>query len=95
MANEDMYRRMKAEILGENEEDEEEEEEEEEEDDDEDDPVAIQDRTETNLVNLRRTIYLVIMSSLDYEECVHKLLKLRVPEDQEMELCQMVIECCS
>ena len=56
---------------------------------------AIQDRTETNLVNLRRTIYLVIMSSLDYEECVHKLLKLRVPEDQEMELCQMVIECCS
>ena len=95
VANEDMYRRMKAEILGENEEDEEEEEEEEEEDDDEDDPVAIQDRTETNLVNLRRTIYLVIMSSLDYEECVHKLLKLRVPEDQEMELCQMVIECCS
>lgn len=95
VANEDMYRRMKAEILGENEEDEEDEEEEEEEDDDEDDPVAIQDRTETNLVNLRRTIYLVIMSSLDYEECVHKLLKLRVPEDQEMELCQMVIECCS
>ena len=28
----------------------------------------IEDRTQTNLVNLRRTIYLTIMSSLDFEE---------------------------
>jgi hypothetical protein len=29
---------------------------------------AIEDATQTNLVNLRRTIYLTIMSSLDFEE---------------------------
>ena len=101
-ANEEKYRQIKAEILGEDSEGSDGEDEEDEEDEGEEDPIAaaqqqveIQDRTETNLVNLRRTIYLVIMSSLDFEECVHKLLKLRVPEDQEMELCNMVIECCS
>lgn len=36
----------------------------------------IQDRTQTNLVNLRRTIYLTIMSALDFEEAGHKLLKM-------------------
>ncbi|KOS12530.1 mif4g-domain-containing protein [Malassezia pachydermatis] len=105
-ANEEKYRQIKAEILGENsdedasEDDDDDDVDEEEEDVDEAAPqgeteLEIHDRTETNLVNLRRTIYLVIMSSLDFEECVHKILKLRVPEDQEMELCNMVIECCS
>jgi len=46
-------------------------------------------------VNLRRTIYLVIMSSVDYEECCHKLLKLNIREGQEIELCNMIYECCS
>lgn len=32
--------------------------------------------TEQDLVRLRKTIYLVIMSSVDFEECCHKLLKL-------------------
>lgn len=36
----------------------------------------IEDLTETNLVALRRTIYLAIQSSLDFEECAHKLLKM-------------------
>ncbi|WFD32909.1 pre-mRNA-splicing factor cwc22 [Malassezia sp. CBS 17886] len=104
--NEEKYAEMRQEILGEgsdaDEEDEEDEEDAEAEDDDgaADEPapadeLEIQDRTETNLVNLRRTIYLVIMSSLDYEECVHKLLRLHVAEDLEGELCNMVIECCS
>ena len=31
-------------------------------------------------VQLRRTIYLTIQSSVDFEECVHKLLKLQIPE---------------
>lgn len=47
------------------------------------------------MVNLRRTIYLVIMSSVDYEECCHKLLKLNIREGQEIELCNMIYECCS
>jgi pre-mRNA-splicing factor CWC22 len=40
--------------------------------------LLIQDQTNTNLVNLRRAIYLTIMSSLNFEECAHKLLKLDI-----------------
>lgn len=104
LANEEKYRAIKAEILGEDSDEGSTADDEEEEDDDEEEEEAaaggetqldIQDRTETNLVNLRRTIYLVIMSSLDFEECVHKLLKLQVRDDLQIELCNMVIECCS
>jgi MA3 domain len=35
------------------------------------------------------------MSALDYEEAGHKLMKLRLPEGQEIELCSMICECCS
>jgi pre-mRNA-splicing factor CWC22 len=45
-------------------------------------------------VQLRKTIYLVIMSSVDFEECCHKLLKLQIRPGQEIELCNMVLECC-
>uniref|UniRef100_A0A061QW61 Pre-mRNA-splicing factor CWC22 n=1 Tax=Tetraselmis sp. GSL018 TaxID=582737 RepID=A0A061QW61_9CHLO len=55
----------------------------------------ITDATQTNLVNLRRTIYLTIMSSLDFEEAGHKLLKIQLAPGQEMELITMLIECCS
>ncbi|MCO5563136.1 hypothetical protein L7F22_016772 [Adiantum nelumboides] len=71
-------------------------------DDDEDDEDAeeemqmkIRDETETNLVNLRRTIYLTIMSSVDFEEAGHKLLKIKLEPGQEMELNIMLLECCS
>ena len=57
--------------------------------------VKIHDQTETNLVNLRRTIYLTIMSSLDFEEAGHKLMKIKIPRGQEIELCTMILECCS
>lgn len=45
---------------------------------------GIEDRTETNLVNLRRVIYLTIMNALNYEEAVHKLLKVQIDEGQEV-----------
>ena len=45
---------------------------------------GIEDRTETNLVNLRRVIYLTIMNALNYEEAVHKLLKVQIKEGQEV-----------
>ncbi|KAJ9185406.1 hypothetical protein P3X46_005044 [Hevea brasiliensis] len=71
-------------------------------DDDEDDELEedeqqmqIKDETETNLVNLRRTIYLTIMSSVDFEEACHKLLKIKLEPGQEMELCIMLLECCN
>ncbi|ELU43819.1 cell cycle control protein (Cwf22), putative [Rhizoctonia solani AG-1 IA] len=56
---------------------------------------GITDMTETNLVNLRRTIYLTIMNALSYEEAVHKLMKVNIQEGQEIELCNMIVECCS
>ena len=43
---------------------------------------GIKDRTETNSVNLRRVIYLTIMNAFNYEEAVHKLLKIELQEGQ-------------
>lgn len=56
---------------------------------------TIVDNTETNLVALRRTIYLTIHSSLDYEECAHKLMKMQLKKNQEPELCHMFLDCCA
>ncbi|XP_053692485.1 pre-mRNA-splicing factor CWC22 homolog [Sabethes cyaneus] len=55
----------------------------------------IVDNTETNLIALRRTIYLTIHSSLDYEECAHKLMKMELKPGQEQELCHMFLDCCA
>ncbi|KAF8894810.1 armadillo-type protein [Infundibulicybe gibba] len=98
LENEEKYKAIKSEILGEDSDDESGSEEESSEDDE--DEVAetkegIEDRTETNLVNLRRIIYLTIMNALNYEEAVHKLLKVQIQEGQEIELINMIIECCS
>lgn len=46
--------------------------------------VDVHDQTGANVVNLRRTIYLTIMSALDFEEAVHKLLKINIAEGQEV-----------
>jgi pre-mRNA-splicing factor CWC22 len=46
--------------------------------------AEIEDHTETNLVNLRRVIYLTIMNALNYEEAVHKLLKVQLKEGEEV-----------
>ncbi|KAI9446805.1 armadillo-type protein [Lactarius indigo] len=96
LENEEKYKEIKAEILGEGSS---EEESGSESDSEEDEAVpekeGIEDRTETNLVNLRRVIYLTIMNALNYEEAVHKLLKVQLKEGEEIELVNMVIECCS
>lgn len=55
------------------------------------DSGTIIDNTETNLIALRRTIYLTIQSSLDFEECAHKLLKMELKPGQEIELCHMFL----
>ncbi|KAL4245518.1 CWC22 family protein [Abortiporus biennis] len=97
--NEERYKSIKAEILGEGSSDEEsgseESSEESEEEEAAEEMEGIQDRTSTNLVNLRRVIYLTIMNALNYEEAVHKLLKVQIREGEEIELCNMIIECCS
>lgn len=53
--------------------------------------APILDQTETNLIALRRTIYLTIQSSLDYEEAVHKLVKMQLKPGHEPELCHMIV----
>lgn len=103
LENEKKYEELKTSILGDESEDEDgsdagsgdEDDEEEESDEEDEEAMKIKDETETNLVNLRRTIYLTIMSSVDFEEAGHKLLKIKLEPGQEMELCIMLLECCS
>jgi pre-mRNA-splicing factor CWC22 len=57
--------------------------------------LAINDQTDADIINLRRSIYLAIMSSVDFEECAHKLMKIVVKPGQESELCNMILECAS
>lgn len=68
--------------------------EEEEEGEEEKEAGMIIDNTETNLITLRRTIYLTIQSSLDFEECAHKLMKMELKPGQEIELCHMFLGEC-
>jgi pre-mRNA-splicing factor CWC22 len=98
--HEEAYKRLKAEILGEGSDDDDEDEDdsddsEEDEEKQEEKALEIKDQSNTDLVNLRRTIYLTIMSSIDPEECCHKLMKISLPAGQEPELPSMIIECCS
>ena len=98
--HEEAYRTLKAEILGEGSDydDDDQDGEDDSSDEDEDQEtkaIEIKDQSNTDLVNLRRTIYLTIMSSADPEEAVHKLMKINLPAGQEPELPSMVVECCS
>ena len=52
------------------------------------------DMNQDDLVKFRKTIYLTIISSIDFQECCHKLLKLEIKEGQEYEMINMIIECC-
>ncbi|KAL7136429.1 hypothetical protein ABFS83_10G030200 [Erythranthe nasuta] len=93
LENEKIYEQLKKDILG----DQEEEEEEDSDDQElESESELIKDETETNLINLRRSMYLTIMSSVDFEEAGHKLMEIMETEPgHEMELCIMLLECCS
>nr|ASF90261.1 hypothetical protein SPAR03995 [Bartheletia paradoxa] len=99
--NEDKYKDIKNEILGDSDDDSDESGSEEDTSDEEESAAAvaqrvdIQDQTQTNLVNLRRTIYLTIMNSLNYEEAIHKLMRIDIQEGQEIEMVNMIIECSS
>ncbi|KAF5567795.1 CWC22-like protein [Fusarium phyllophilum] len=97
--HEEAYKKLKAEILGEGSDDEDGEDEYESSSEDEEDEktkaMEIKDQSNADLVNLRRTIYLTIMSSADPEEAVHKLMKINLPAGQEPELPSMIVECCS
>lgn len=86
--NEKRYEDLKKNIIGEETEDEAGSDagsdDEDDEDEEEEEQMKIKDETETNLVNLWRTIYLTIMSSVDFEEAGHKLLKIKLEPGQEV-----------
>lgn len=92
LEHEKSYENLKKEILGDESSDEEagsegpsdDEDDEDESDEEDEETLKIKDETETNLVNLRRTIYLTIMSSVDFEEAGHKLLKIKLQPGQEV-----------
>ncbi|KAI4761134.1 MIF4G-domain-containing protein [Aureobasidium sp. EXF-3400] len=100
-SNEEAYKKLRAEILGEADGSDEDDEDDsdvsssEDEDDEANKQVEIKDQSNTDLVNLRRTIYLTIMSSGGFEECTHKLLRINLPPGLEHELPSMIVECCS
>jgi len=93
LESERRYEELKKSLLGEESEDEDgsdggsEDDDDDDDDDDEEEEeqrMQIKDATETNLINLRRTIYLTIMSSVDFEEAGHKLLKIKLEPGQEV-----------
>ena len=97
--NEAAYSKLKAQILGEEEDsDDEAEYETGSSSDDAEDikerEMEIKDQTNQDLVNLRRTIYLTIMSSSTFEEATHKLMKINLPPEKEAELVSMLVEVC-
>ena len=106
-ANEAKYQGIKKELLdedssdddesgsGDDEDDSSDDDDEKKEKEDNDTSAPIIDQTETNMIALRRTIYLTIQSSLDFEESVHKLIKLNLKPGHETELCHMVVDCCA
>ncbi|KAH9279298.1 Pre-mRNA-splicing factor CWC22 -like protein [Echinococcus granulosus] len=53
------------------------------------------DQTETNLVHLRRTIYLMLQSSISADEGAHRLLQLKIKPGEEYEVASMVLDCCA
>jgi pre-mRNA-splicing factor CWC22 len=99
-ANEQAYRNLKAQILGEADDSDSNDEDASDDSSDEEEvqkerAIEIADATNQDLVNLRRSIYLTIKSSGLFEEAVHKLMKINLPAGLEEELPSMVIECAS
>ncbi|KAF2747630.1 MIF4G-domain-containing protein, partial [Sporormia fimetaria CBS 119925] len=94
--HEAQYAKLKAEILGEEENsDEYTDASESDEEDEEERAMEIKDQTNADLVALRRTIYLTIKSSGGFEEACHKLMRINLPHGLEKELTSMIVECAS
>ncbi|PIC45933.1 hypothetical protein B9Z55_005790 [Caenorhabditis nigoni] len=99
--NENNYEEIRKEIIGDA--DISSDEEEEAEDDDEESEAEeapkktteIIDNTDQNLTAFRREVYLTLQSSLDYQEAAHKLLKMKIPDNLQNELCAMLVDCCA
>ena len=53
----------------------------------------ILDNTGMNEIQFRRTMYLTLMSSINFEETVHKIIRLKLPDGSEKGVLQMIQEC--
>ncbi|KAJ0764237.1 putative MIF4G-like, type 3, initiation factor eIF-4 gamma, MA3, MIF4G-like domain superfamily [Helianthus annuus] len=95
LENEKRYEDLKKTILGDEADGGDDDESSQKEDEEDGEQMRIADETGTDLVNLRRSIYLTIMSSVDFEEAGHKLLQIKLEPGQEMELCTILLECAS
>ncbi|XP_013385068.1 pre-mRNA-splicing factor CWC22 homolog [Lingula anatina] len=104
LENEEKYKTIKRGILDESSSDEEgsgsgssssDDSDDEEDEEDAEKQQQIIDQTETNMIAFRRTVYLTLQSSLDFEECAHKLLKMEIKPGYEKELCNMILDCCA
>ncbi|XP_037958156.1 putative uncharacterized protein DDB_G0282133 [Teleopsis dalmanni] len=47
------------------------------------------------IISFHRTIYLLIKSTKDYEECVHMIMELNLKPEHEMELCKAIVYYCA
>eukprot|EP00834_Sanchytrium_tribonematis_P000673 NODE_13_length_54415_cov_0.522424.p7 type:complete len:537 gc:universal NODE_13_length_54415_cov_0.522424:22886-24496(+) len=56
--------------------------------------VEVIDKSGKDLIDLRKRVYLTLKSSLSFEECTHKLIKLNIPEKFKPELPIMLLDCC-
>lgn len=83
MENEAKYEKLKNLILGEESQDEGSSDTEVELDDDEE-QMEITDKTDIDLSNLRRSVYLTIMTTISFTDAVHKLLKIKLKPGQEV-----------
>jgi pre-mRNA-splicing factor CWC22 len=98
--NEERYAAVKAEILGDDESESGSEggssgEDSSSEDEDEDEKqMEIMDQTNADIIELRRKIYLTVMSSVNFEEACHKLMKLDIPEGHEVSSIIIIISLC-
>lgn len=57
--------------------------------------AVIMDMTDDQLSNLREAIYMRIMDSIEYQECVHKLMSMNLTDPQLEEMCNMITDCCT
>ena len=48
--------------------------------------MKIDDQTDMSNAALRRTIYLTIMSSAAFEECAHKIMKIKMSPGDEVSI---------
>ncbi|KAA0193875.1 hypothetical protein HAZT_HAZT003118 [Hyalella azteca] len=102
--NEEKYKEIRASLLGESSDGEDGEDgsessgsdsDDEEDEDKENAGQDILDQTESNMLAFRRTIYLTLRSSLTVDEATHKILKGNIKPGWEMELGNMILDCCA